>query len=468
MKRLKSYGRVGGFALLLSLLVSACGAPAATTAPQATAAPTTAATAAATAATTAGTATPVPSPLPGAQEGKFVYWGGLIFSDVANKMLVDRINQWGKEKGIQTEVVMINQNETTQRVSAAIEAGTLPDAFDAGIGFVLLLSPRNVLEPVDDVYKEIGDAHGGWTTAAAAAVDPKKFGGKIYGVPFGTSGNVLYRRADLTEPKGFKDAPKTWEELGEMAKAINNPPKVYGMGFALSNVGDGNLMMNILQAWGGRIADDTGKTCTIDSPETRAFMTWVTDLYKAGVFPPGATTWDGAGDNTAYQSGQAGFIANPGSVYLNIKQSDPELTQGTKFSALPAGPKMRIVPQNPNVRVISASSKNKDLAKDLFKYLSDDKFMEDYYNNAIYGPVLNGHKDFKIFKEGAVHVGLLDLALNGTPPNYPDVDNAALNEFNTNFLVPKMIQRVVVDNKSIDDAIKEAQGACQAIYDKYK
>jgi len=436
------------------LLATACAAPRAP-APQATTAPEAPAT--------------VPTTAPAAPAGgKFTYWGGLIFSDVANKMLVDRITQWGKEKGIEVEVVMINQNETVQRVSAAIEAGNLPDAFDAGVGFMLLLSQRNVLEPVGDVFKEIGDAHGGWLESAAKAVDPAKYGGKIYGVPFGTSGNVLYRRADLLEAKGFNDPPKTWEELGEMAKAINDPPNVYGMGFALSNVGDGNLMANILQAWGGRIADDAGKVCTIDSPETRSFLSWVTELWKAGVFPPGVTTWDGAGDNTAYQSGQAGFIANPGSVYLNIKENDPELAQNTKYSALPAGPKLRIVPQNPNVRVISASSPNKELAKDLFKYLADDQFMEAYYNNAIYGPVLNSQTGFAIFKEGPVHIGLLDLALNGTPPGYPDVDNAAYNEFNTNFLVPKMIQRVVVDNVSIDDAIAETQSACQAIYDKYK
>ncbi|MEZ4615951.1 MAG: hypothetical protein R2867_10680 [Caldilineaceae bacterium] len=61
-------------------------------------------------------------------DGVFTYWGGLIFSDAANQMLVDRITQWGEERGIQTEVVMINQNETTQRVSAAIEAGAMPDA----------------------------------------------------------------------------------------------------------------------------------------------------------------------------------------------------------------------------------------------------------------------------------------------------------------------------------------------------
>ncbi len=48
--------------------------------------------------------------------GKLTYWGGLIFSDAANKLLADTINAWGKENGVETEVVMINQNETVQKV----------------------------------------------------------------------------------------------------------------------------------------------------------------------------------------------------------------------------------------------------------------------------------------------------------------------------------------------------------------
>ena len=68
-----------------------------------------------------------PAPLPKAV-GTFTYWGGLIFSEEANAMLVQRIKQWGKERGVPVDVVMINQNETVQRVSAAVEAGTMPDA----------------------------------------------------------------------------------------------------------------------------------------------------------------------------------------------------------------------------------------------------------------------------------------------------------------------------------------------------
>ena len=418
--------------------------------------------------TAAAAAAPTLAPLPPPAEGTFTYWGGLIFSEEANKMLADRVKQWGQEKGIPVDVVMINQNETTQRVSAAIEAGTMPDALDMGRDLMLLLSQSGKLEKLDDLYGTIGSAHGGWLKSADSANDPKDFGGSRYGIPFGTSGNLINRRADELEPAGFADAPKTWQELGEMALKAQKPPETYGMGFALSNVGDGNLTTSMLQSWGGRIADDAGKTCTIDSQPTRDFLAWITDLYKQGAFPPGATTWDGAGDNTAYQSGNALFIANPGSVYLNLVKNDPELAQATKFSALPSGPKMQVAPQGPNLRVIPTTSRFKDQAKDLLAYLADDTFMTEYYAKAIYGPVLNSQTSFPIFKDDPVHVGLLDLAQNGTPPGYPDVNNAAFAEYQTNFLTPKMVQRIVVDNKSIDDAIKETQAACQAIYDKHK
>jgi len=35
-------------------------------------------------------------------------------------------------------------------------------------------------------------------------------------------------------------------------------------------------------------------------------------------------------------------------------------------------------------------------------------------------------------------------------------------------VVPKMIQRVVIDSWSFDRAMDEAQASAQAIYDKYK
>ena len=64
--------------------------------------------------------------------------------------------------------------------------------------------------------------------------------------------------------------------------------------------------------------------------------------------------------------------------------------------------------------------------------------------------------------------GLAELVTDGTAPGEPDVYNTAFADFSANFIVPKMVQRVVVDGLSIEAAMEEAQQQGQAIYDKYR
>ncbi|KQW86216.1 hypothetical protein ASC89_03975 [Devosia sp. Root413D1] len=408
-------------------------------------------------------------PMPALAQGKkLTYWGGLIFSDDANKLLTDTINAWGAANGVATEVVMINQNETTQKVSAAVSSNTMPDALDMGLGLARLLARQSQFSDVGDLYKKIGDAQGGWFAGPDTASDLTADGGIArVGIPFGVNGNLLLRRKDLLEPAGFTEAPKTWDELVTQAEAINKAP-VSGLGLALSNVGDANLQVAVLQSFGGRIADDAGKKVTIDSPETRLWLTWLKNAWDKGLFSPGNTTWDGAGDNQAYLSGQAGFIANTGSVGIAARKDDPELFESSAFSPLPGGPKGIISPIDVQLRAITKASPVQDEAKALLEHLSSPEFMNAYFNVAIYGPVLTNQEKLQAFDgTNTILVGLLGLAKNGTAPAYPDVNNAAFADFGSNFLIPKLAQRVVVDGWDFDKAIAEAQTQGQAIYDKY-
>jgi multiple sugar transport system substrate-binding protein len=399
---------------------------------------------------------------------KLTFWGGLIFSDKANKLLVDTIRKWGTDNGIQTEVVMINQNETVQKVSAAVASNTMPDALDLGLDLLVLLSRQGIFLTIDDLYESIGKAQGGWFPGVALATDTRKMAGGRTGLPFGVSGNLLLRRNDVLAKAGFAKPPATWEELKEQATAINKPP-FYGLGLALSNVGDGNTQIGVLQSYGGRIADETGTNAAIKSEETRTYLRWVKDAWDRKLFPPGNTTWDGAGDNNAYLSGQACFIANTGSVGIAARSQDPELYQATLYSALPAGPRGLVSPFDPNIRAIPKSSRNPEAARALLEHLAQPEFLSAYYAEAIYGPVLQDQAKFKTFgPQDAIHAGLLDLAQHGTAPAYPDVYNAAYADAYNNFIVPKMIQRVVIDGWDFDRAMDEAQKQTQAIYDKYK
>ncbi|MEM7024164.1 MAG: extracellular solute-binding protein [Pseudomonadota bacterium] len=228
------------------------------------------------------------------------------------------------------------------------------------------------------------------------------------------------------------------------------------------------MQVSVMHAYGGRIADDAGKTVTIKSDATRRYLEWVKDAWDQGLFPPGNTTWDGGGDNQAYLSGQAAFVANTGSIGIASSKDDPELFEATGFSSLPAGPEGFVSPIQPNLRAIPATSQNPEAARALLEHLSQPEFMNAYYEVAIYGPVLQGQADLPAFDgRSAIQSGLLDLVRNGTPPGYPDVYNVAYADADSNFVIPKMVQRVVVDGYDLDAAMDEAQEQTQAIYDKY-
>jgi len=399
--------------------------------------------------------------------GELTYWGGLIFSDDANNLLVETIEAWGEANGVAVTVEMINQNETVQRVSAAVEAGTMPDALDVGLDLLLNLSAQDVFLPVDDLYAEIGAAHGGWFPSVAAATDTTAIAGARTGVPYGVSGNMILRRTDLLEAAGFTAPPATWTEMVDMAVAVNASP-VSGLGLALSNVGDGNVQVAVLQSFGGRLAGDDGRTVAINSPETRAYLAWVKDAWDKGVFPPGNATWDGAGDNQAYLSGQAAMIANTGSVGIAARNDDPELFAVTSFSPLPGGPAGIVSPVVPVLRAIPATTDNPDAARALIAHLANPEFMAEYYAVAIFGPVLQSHEALPAFDGSSlIHAGLMDLVRNGTAPGFPDVFNQGFAEASSTFIIPRMVQRVVIDGWEIDAAIEEAETQLEAIYAKY-
>ncbi len=166
-------------------------------------------------------------PMPAiAQTRKLVYWGGLIFSDDANKLLSDTIMAWGADNGVETEVVMINQNETTQKVSAAVASNTMPDALDVGLDLLLLLSRQDVFSTIDDLYKKVGDAHGGWYEGTARATDTSRRGGRAHWPP------LRRQRQPAAAPQGPARARRLHrgaQDLGRARRAGGRGQQVAGL-----------------------------------------------------------------------------------------------------------------------------------------------------------------------------------------------------------------------------------------------
>ena len=195
-----------------------------------------------------------------------------------------------------------------------------------------------------------------------------------------------------------------------------------------------------MQSYGGRIADDAGKTVTIKSEETRTYLTWLKDAWDKGIFPPGNTTWDGAGDNQAYLSGQAAFIANTGSVGIAAKNDDPELFEGSAFSPLPAGPKGTISPITPQSRAISeVEPESRTPPRRCIEHLAQPGVHERLLQRRDLWPGAEGPGEARrpSMAPTPILAGLLGLAKAGTAPAYPDVYNAAYADLSSQLHHPE-------------------------------
>jgi multiple sugar transport system substrate-binding protein len=180
----------------------------------------------------------------------------------------------------------------------------MPDVLDLNLELLSTLSAQDQFVPLDDLYKKLGEEQGGWFPSVDAAADTTKVAGGRTGIPFGVTGNMLMRRTDLLKDGGLREGAGNLAGAAQQSEAVTKAP-VSGLGLALSNVGDGNMQVSVLHSYGGRIADDEGKTVTINSPETRAYLEWVESAWDKGVFPPGQR-------HLGRRGGQPGLSRRPG------------------------------------------------------------------------------------------------------------------------------------------------------------
>ena len=62
----------------------------------------------------------------------------------------------------------------------------------------------------------------------------------------------------------------------------------------------------------------------------------------------------------------------------------------------------------------------------------------------------------------------VDLAKNGKPISWPDIQTQALAEVQTAFVIPRMLQSVISDGKKPEEAFTVAAEEINTIYKKYE
>ena len=189
--------------------------------------------------------------------------------------IVDVWNQANPD--IQVEVnTSTGSNDIVAKLSAAKEAGTLPDLSNASFE-----SLPNLV--VNEIAADITDAFGDYEDQVTpAAWNLTTFDDVNYAVPQGTGPQFLFYRIDLFEAAGL-EAPTTWEEYAEAARVIHeaDPTKF----LATFPANDAQLFGALSQQAGAEWWDssDGEWSVGIDGPESTKVAEYWEGLVDEGV-----------------------------------------------------------------------------------------------------------------------------------------------------------------------------------------
>ena len=127
---------------------------------------------------------------------------------------------------------------------------------------------------------------------AAGIVANNTVGGKLVAMPWFGDFGILYYRTDLLKKYGYKAPPKTWSQLGAMAKKIQDGERAANPNFAgfvyQGNAYEGltcDALEWVASVGGGHFID--GGKASINNPQAAAmlnlFRSWVGTISPRGV-----------------------------------------------------------------------------------------------------------------------------------------------------------------------------------------
>jgi len=161
-------------------------------------------------------------------------------------------------------------------------------------------------------------------------VESNTYEGKVFGVPWFTDAGLLYYRQDLLEENGFSKPPRTWDELKEMARTVQQSSGTqYGFVFQGADYEGGvvNGVEYIYSAGGEVLDSNSPDTVVVDSPEAIEGLTIQRSMVEDGIAPQSVATYKEQETQTAFLNGDAVFARNW--PYLYALVADPEQSQIT-------------------------------------------------------------------------------------------------------------------------------------------
>lgn len=205
------------------------------------------------------------------------------------------------EPGIKVEYRQIQFDDVVSEAMRAFATGQAPD-------IIAVDNPEHALFAARGAFLDITDM-----VAASDVIKPENYfpgplnsvtwDGRLYGVPKATNTIALYYNKDMYAAKGIAEPPRTWAELVDAARALNDPAaNVYGLAFSAKASEEGTFQFLPWAQMAGGGYDNINADGAV-----RALEVWKTILDEKLASPDTLTRgqWDSTG---TFNSGNAAMV----------------------------------------------------------------------------------------------------------------------------------------------------------------
>ena len=294
-------------------------------------------------------------------------------------------------------------------------------------------------------------------------------GGKLVSIPWFTDAGLLYYRTDLLEKYGYKEPPKTWEELTEMAKKIQDGERKAGkpdfQGFVFQGKASESVTCNAIEwiySYGGGTIVEPDKKVTINNPKAIKALE-VAKSWVGTISPLGVTTYGEEDARNIWQAGNSAFMRNW--PYAYALGQDPKSVISGKFdiSVLPKGGT-----DGKNAAclggwqlMISAYSKVPDAAADLVRYLTSPEEQKKHSIALSQLPTLPAlYSDADVLAKAPFFKNILPVLENAVA-RPSTVTGADYNQLSTSFF--QNVNKVLSGGSTAPDAVVAVEKVAKRI-----
>jgi len=275
------------------------------------------------------TAASVPTTAPAVSKGthEIVHWSWLSASDgeVWQKM-IDNFNAAHKDQGVQIRMEVVPDDQYGTKVLASAATGAAPDFGWADAGTRLDWVKKGVVQPLDDIFKQIGFDLSDFSEQSLSA---SKYNGKLSLMPMDAmslqvlvnTDHVKEAGLDITKPPTTGDQLLTWAD--KLTQRSGDKVTRSGWLMTGSAVQPSVVWGLVAYQMGFRRADPELKEAAINPDAGKQAAQWVLDLFDKNR----VSTRDVTDRYKAFGTGQGSmFWTGPWTLNGYIQQKLPFVT----------------------------------------------------------------------------------------------------------------------------------------------